>query len=292
MKVDKRILGLAAVSLILSTLIMLTIARERIEKPVEILKNDYPTILEQNRKGTFSFAMVAREKFENLQLRFSILSQVNLKVPEMINPQKAYNATDSPKEVLDNVVKIRWLENETAYMGLEPERIEHRFQLGGRECKMLVYDYSVVLEYVSGRESILAAPLIYAGIIDDQGEAYFLAGTSDFFFTPQKNVVSLSVSHNAEEQNYLPDEQIWEGATRMPLSQAPQGGVLDYAGVGKDDTFSVIFTVEADAQNLPYGFPSLTSPKKLSITFMQAIRIYLDGRLYEEPMFNVMGAQR
>ena len=42
MKVDKRIVGLATVSVILSTLIMFTIAGERIDEPVEILKNDYP----------------------------------------------------------------------------------------------------------------------------------------------------------------------------------------------------------------------------------------------------------
>jgi len=290
LKVDKRILGLAAVSVILSTLIMLTIARERIERPIEILKNDYPSVLEEGRKSTFSFAMVARQKFQNLQIRFSILNAMSPKYAQMVDPKRSFNSSNQPQDVLDNLVKLGWLFNETKLMGLEPERFNHTFQFQGTECRMAVYDFGNVLESVTGRDVALAAPMIYGAIIDANDKAYYLSGESDFFFTPKENVLSLSISHNADEQNYIPDDQIWEGAKRMPISKAPVGGVLDYGPVAKDDTFTVIFTVEPDSRYMPEGFGQTGGDKPIS--FIQMIRIYLDGKLYGEPIINVMQGKK
>jgi hypothetical protein len=290
-KIDKRIVGLALVSVILSTVIMVTIARERIDSPVEILKNDYPSLLEESRKSTFSFAMVARKKVENLQFRFSVLAQKTLKYAEMIDPRKEYNVTDSPDDVLDNVVKLSWLRNETESLGIEPEKYNYTFHFQGAEMQMLLYDYSAILEGISGR-GVLEVPLMFGAIIDSNGEAYYLAGESDFFFAPEENIISLSTSHNAEESNYLPDDQIWEGSNRLPLSEAPGGGVLDYESVDKDDTFAVIFTVEADSENLPEGFGSLPSPTRKPISVIQMVRVYLDGEIFDEPIYNVIQGKK
>ena len=291
MQIDKRMVGLAIVSIILSTLIMLTVARERIDEPIAILKNDYPRILEESRKATFSFALVARKKFENLQLRFSILSQKNLKFNEMIDPRKEYNATDDPEEVLDNIVKLSWLKNESASIGIEPEKFNYTFRFEDTDCRMVIYDYGCVLESLSSQNLILELPLIYAGIIDENGEGYYLAGESDFFFSPEENIVSLSTSHNANESSYIPDDKIWE-ESKLPLSQAPKGGVLDYRSVGKDDTFTVIYTVEADTENLPEGFGSSPSVKKKDISLIQVIRVYLDGEIFDQPIVNIMQGKR
>jgi len=292
LKIDKRIVGLALVSVILSTMIMVTIARERVDQPVEILKNDYPQLIEESRKATFSFAMVARKKFENLQVRFSVLSLRTLKYGDMKDPKKEYNTSSSAEDILGNVVKLSWLENETSLLDIEPEIYDKTIRLDGTPLRLLLVDYSYILEHLSGRDSILGNPLTYGAIIDENGEDYYLEGESNFFFTPQENVISLSTSHNAEEQNYLPDDQIWEGSDRIPLSEAPEGGVLDYEAVDKDDTFTVIFTVEADSANLPAGFGSSTSTDRKDVTMLQIIRIYLDGELFDEPLVNVVKGRR
>jgi hypothetical protein len=291
LKIDKRIVGLALVSVILSTLIMVTIARERIDQPVEILKNDHPDVLEQSRKATFSFAMVARKKCENLQIRFSILSLKALKFNEMIDPKREYNTSSKAEDVLENIVKLGWLRNETSLLGIGPEVFDLTVNLEGVPNRMLIHDYSSIIDSLSGREAILGAPLTYAAIIDENGEEYYLEGISDIFFNPLENVISLSTSHNAEEQNYLPDDQIWEGSNRVPLSEAPEGGILTYSDVEKDDTFTVIFTVEADRANLPEGFGSSPSPDRKQVGLAQMISIYLDGALYDEPIMNMIKAK-
>jgi hypothetical protein len=273
-------------------MIMLTIARERVDEPVEILKNDFPSLIEESRKATFSFAMVARKKFENLQVRFNVLSLRTLKYGDTFDPRRKFNTSDTAEDVLANIVKLSWLENETALLGIEPEIYNQTIWLDGVASRLLLVDYSYILEQLSGRNSILGNPLTYGAIIDENGESYYLEGESDFFFTPQANIISLSTSHNAEEQNYLPDDQIWEGSNRLPLSEAPQGGVLEYAGVDKDDTFTVIFTIEADSGSLPPGFGSVTSPTKKDLSMLQIVRIYLDGELFSEPIINIVKGRR
>jgi hypothetical protein len=271
---------------------MLTIARERVDQPVEILKNDFPSLIEESRKATFSFAMVARKKFQNLQIRFTVLSLRNVRYGDLIDPMRKFNTSDTAEDILANIVKLSWLENETTLLGIEPDEYNQTLWLDGVASRLLLVDYSYILEQLSGRNSILGNPLTYGAIIDENGEAYYLEGVSDFFFTPQENIISLSTSHNAEEQNYLPDDQIWEGSNRLPLSEAPAGGVLDYVGVDKDDTFTVIFTIEADSSNLPPGFGSSPSSAKKDLSMLQIIRIYLDGELFEEPIINIVKGRR
>ena len=290
MKIDKRIVGLALVSVILSTLIMLTIARERIDQPIEILKNDYPMLLEENRKGTFSFAMVTRKKFENVQIRFSVLSQQTLKYGEMLDPKRKFNTSDTAEDVLGNVVKVGWMRNQTGPLGIEPEEYDYTLVLGGVPNRLLIYDYSNILESLSGRESAVGTALTYAAMIDENGEAYYFEGGSDFFFSPSEDIISLSTSHNADERNFLPDDQIWNGSNRLPLSEAPIGGILDFKGVDKDDTFTVIFTVEPE--EIPGASGSAPPPNRKDVAMLQLVRVYLDGEVFDPPIVNAVKGRR
>ncbi len=291
MRIDKRLLGLAAVSLILSTLIMITIAREKIEKPVEILKNEYPTTLKVSQKATFSFAVVARKEFKHVAFRFSLLAQRSLRYSDVLDPRKEFNATSSPDEVLDNVLKIGWLRNQTEPLGIEPERTYTEFEYQGTKFKMVFYDYGPALEPLTGLDAARNTALTYAAIVDENGEWYYFEGAPGFFYRPQENMVSLSISHNTNQTDYLPDDQVWEGSGRLPISAAPPGR-LDYTDVKKDDTFTFIFTVEADQTNLPAGFGSKPAPPRKNISLIEVVKIYLDGELYDQPIFNLIEGER
>ena len=276
MELDKRVAGLAAVSVILSTLIVLTTAGEKIDKTIEILKNKYE---EESMEATCSFALVTRKKFENVQIRFSVMSQITLKRAEMVDPEKKYNASDSPDDMLDNMAKLSWLRNQTAFMGIEPERFSHTFQFEGVDYRMTIHDYSNLVASMFGREVALAVPLIFGAIIDENGEAYYLTGNSDFFFNPEDNIISLRISRNTDEYNYVRDDQIWEGPNCLPISEAPKGGMLDYESVKRDDTLSVSFTA---------GFRSMPPTAGKGISRIQMIKIYLDGEIFDQPIINVV----
>jgi hypothetical protein len=282
---DKRIVGLAIVSLILATLIMVTIARERIDQPIEIIQNEFP---EAMGKSTFKFAVVARQKFEDLRIRFTIMWQEPLAFGDKIDPQKEYNSSSTAEDVLGNSLKLSWLANQTALLNLEPEKYDLTVDLEGTPTRMVIHDYSAMVDSTSGRESILGSPLIYAAIVDENGEEYYLEGISGFFVNPTDNILSLRISHNDQEQHYTQDDQIWEGSGRVPVSEAPTGGILDYSGVDKDDRFNVVLT--AEPRNSPKGFGGDLGSGRKKLAFIEVIRIYADGELYGEPIINVVEA--
>lgn len=281
---DRRVVGLAVVSLVLSTLTVLTIARERVDEPLQILRNDYPSVVEQGQKATFSFVVMAREGFEDVQFRFSILTQKVLRSEDLIDPKRQYQATDDPDEVLHNLVKISWLKNQTEILGIEPEKFNFTLQFQDTECRMVLWDYSSVLETLWGGELALNTAVLYAGVIDENGEDYYLEGESGFFFSLQDNIVSLSIARNTNLTGYLPDDEI-RPESKLPVSRAPKG-VLNYRAVEKDDTFTVVFTVEPEVY--PAGFGSNPSPGSLDISVVQVIRAYLDGVLFDQPIVNIM----
>jgi len=277
--VDKRVLGLAFISLILATLFILTIARENVEQPIEIFQNEYGLT-------DFKFAMVARENFENVQIRFSIMWEKTLEYNQKMDPEKEYDNSSQAEDVLDNNLKLGWLRNETSLLGVGPEVFDLNVVLGGSSTRMLINDYSGIIDSLSGREAILGSPLIYGGMIDENGQEYNLEGVSCFFVNPADNILSLRISHNDDEQNYLPGNLIYEGYDRIPLSEAPQGGILDYSNVKRDDRFNMFLTV--DQRNTPDGFGMVVGADKKNFKFIQMIRIYLDGELYGEPIINIV----
>lgn len=284
MRFDRRVFGLVVVSLVLSTLTVLTIARERVDKPLQILRNECPSSVVGNMKATFSFSVMARERFEDLMLRFSMLTQKALRPEDVIDPNRQFDATEDPEEVLGNVVKIDWLKNQTEVLGIEPEIFNYTFRFQDTGCRMVIWDYSSILESLSGQQLALRAPLLYAAIIDDNGKEYYLEGESGFFFIPQSNIVSLSIARNTNQTGYIPDDEV-RAESKLPLSEAPKG-VLNYKGVEKDDTFAVVFTV--DPQVFPASFASSPPSGKIDISVVQVIRAYLDGVLFDQPIINVM----
>jgi hypothetical protein len=286
MLIDKRMAGLALVSLILATLIMITIARENVEAPIEVFQNEFPPQMASGR-STFRFALVARESFENVQIRFSILWEKSPEFKELVDPGKEFNTSSKAEDVLDNIVKLSWLRNETSLLRIEPEVFDLTVNLGdGAPDRILIHDYSSIIDSLSGRQAMLGAPLTYAAILDENGEEYYMEGASGFFVNPTENVLSLMISRNDQEQNYFPIDQIWEGSNRLPIQEAPEGGILDYADVEKDDRFNVIFTTEN--RDKPPGFGFVLGPDKKDFGYIQMIRVYLDGELYDQPILNVV----
>ena len=284
--IDKRIVGLGLVSLILATLFIITIARENVEAPIEVFQNEFPPQMASGR-STFRFAVVARESFENVQIRFLILWERAPEFKDLVDPGRIFNTSSRAEEVLGNIVKLSWLRNETSLLGIEPEVFDLTVDLGeGTPNRMLIHDYSSIIDSLSGREAILGAPLTYAAIIDENGKEYYLEGASDFFVNPADNILSLMISRNDQEKSYYPTDQIWEGSNRLPIPEAPKGGILDYADVEKDDRFNVILTTEN--RNKPPSFGFVLGPDKKDFGYIQMIRIYLDGDLYDEPILNVV----
>jgi len=278
MAIDERILGLAFVSLLLSGLIVFTLAREKADRPIELLKNQFPSVMPA-AETTFSFALVARERIADIRLEFYMVTPAYPVQADLVEPRKQYQAQDGPLDVLANVARLGWFRNRTASVGLVPEEISRTVTVGKSQFRLLLQDYTTPLHAILGENATLKVPLIYGAMINETGYACYLEGGPNFFAFPELNINVLTISHNEDEKRYVPLDKIWEGSGQLPLSEAPRG-VVEFKSVAKDDTMTVILTVE----------PKTFSPpsSRRDVALIQLIQIYLDGELYDEPVVNVV----
>ena len=270
--IDKRVLGIGIVSVILATLLILTIAGDISDEPIEILENEYPLTLPKG-EATFTFSLIARKDIENLQIRFSSLTPRILDITGLIDGKREYQAGDTPEDVFDNVLKFDWFQNKTSALGMEPERFTRVLRGEGSDYQTTILDYSPIIEYLAGGEATVDMPLIFGAMINETGDYLYLEGFSDLLVYPIRNFKMLTITHNENQTTYIPDDLVWEGSGRLPLTSAPRG-VIEFNAVNKDDTMTVIFSMEP---NLIPG-PGL----------LQIIRVYIDGEMFEEPKMNLI----
>ncbi len=280
MGVNTKAIGLAAVSLILSGLTVVTLATTRAKDPIEVLDNQHPAIHRSGDEAFYSLAVLARNKHDRVSLEFSMLMLKRLDSSQMIDPKKEYDSTSVPEDVLGNSRKLAWLRNRTKALGLEPERFARTLKIRETLLSLSVEDYGV-LKQILGQETILDQPLVFCAAVDRDGKAYYMEGVSDFFYQPETNIKTMGIIHGEEETLYVPDGQATGGSERLPLSQAPRGYV-EFESARRDDTIKVFFTVKS--RSLPRGFYTEI------ISFLQIIKIRLNGKLCCDPIVNIMEA--
>lgn len=277
MHLDKRVAGLGAISLILSTLLILTIAGERADEPIEILENDYPKILSRGQT-TFSLSLVARRDFETIQVQFTSATPVAVDVTDLVDPRREYGPGDEAGDVFDNMLKYDWFRNRTKGLGIAPESYSRSLTVGATDFHAEVVDYSSVMAYLVGHDATLGVPLVYIAMMNEAGDYHYLEGFSEFIVAPERNIKSLSISHNDNETKYVVEDRIREGSDLLPVWEAPRG-ILEFRQVKKDDTVTAIMTVE------PLYIPSALGS---DLALVQMMKIYLDGELYGDPIINVV----
>ena len=275
--VGRRVLGLAAVSMILSSLIVASIARERVAEPVEVLKNEFPEV-SQPGSGAFSFSVVFRRSVEEAQLRFYALYSAVYPAVELVDPDRVFNETSSPKDMIMNVKAFKWFSEKASAIGLLPEDVEANVKIGGEEYKLLLHDYSRVLEAVCGNETTASVSPVFGCVMNRSGAGYYLVGDPGFFRAANATLLGLAISAGGAEHRYVPDDQVKGGSGELPLSQAPSG-VLTFRKVEKDDVVNVVFSVRGGA---------LPRPMKTPIAMVQMVEIYVDAKIMGEPILNII----
>jgi len=275
-----RLVALAFVSLVISGLLVFTFAEEKSDQPVEILRNEYPKTLPQG-ETTFSFSLVAREDLARLEIRFASVTTKDLSPDELIDPDIQENITD-PEDLLDNVMRNVWFVEKTAELGIEPVEDRMEIDIQGSDFDLLVRDYTDMITChlgpsLLGQNVTRNVPLIF-GVFMNETNHQYLEGKLDFFPVPTLNIKALTISHNENETRYIPDDDVWEGSDRLPISSAPRGLAV-FESVDRDDTVTVVITVE------PGSFSRATDSP---IAMLHLISIYIDGERYSEPIANIL----
>lgn len=263
MKTDRRVVGLALVSLTISALVVFSFAKEAYDQPVEIIRNQFPTA-----GGTaYTFALVARKDIENLEVRFAILSKEELRDEEMVDPEMEFGPGSRPEDILANVRRLIWFKERMEAQGILPEGCSGSVRVGNSDYDLVCFDYGRILDHLLGTNETLNLPTIHGALVNSTGHHYYMEGKSRFTTGAIK---SLAVSHNEMKVTYVPDAEAEEGSEGVPLSEGPRG-VLYHQSLHKDDTVSLVIAIEPFA-----GFE------------VRIISIYADGKLCGEPIIDVM----
>lgn len=274
MELDRRIIGLALVSLIISALVVFSLAKEVTDQPFEIIRNEFPSPGET----IFTFALVAREDIENLQLRFSVIYPRILRAEEVVDPEffevvhqdiGGYQITpgSGPEDVLGNIRRLPWFWEEMDDQGISPDSDTRTVRIGRSEYDLLFHDYSRIMDHILGTNETASLQLVHGALVNSTGHCFYMDGGSAF---SPGTVKLLSISHNERKASYVPDVQVSEGSEELPLSTAPHG-VVEFESVKRDDTVSVVINIE------PYGG-----------FVLQIIRVYTDGELHDRPIVNAV----
>ena len=285
MKTDSRVIGLAVISLIVSALIVFSFAKEVVDQPVEIIKNEIPSVGET----IFTFALVAREDIENLELRFLFLTPDHrVRAEEMVDPDAFVRVSDpppsiggyhieagsSPEDVLANIRRLGWFKERMANQNIVPEEDTTKIEFAGSEYDLLYVDYSQIMDYVIGANETANLPLVYAALINSTGHSLYLEGSSAFYsWLGTKQVV---ISHNDQKTTYVLEHQLTGASDELPLSAAPRGTPV-FESVKRDDTISVVINIDPLAEGVLNR-----------LLYLQIIKVYADGELFDEPIVNVL----
>ena len=285
MKTDNRVIGLAVISLIVSALIVFSFAREVVDQPVEIIKNEIPSVGET----TFTFALVAREDIENLELRFLFLATGHrVRAEELVDPDAFVRASDppqsiggyhietggGPEDVLANIRRLGWFKERMANQNIVPEEDRTKIEFAGSEYDLLYVDYSQIMDYVIGSNESANLPLVYAALTNSTGHSLYMEGSSAFYSL--SGTKHIAISHNEVKTSYVLEHQLTGASDEFPLSAAPRGTPI-FESVKRDDTISVVINIDPLAEGTVNR-----------LFYLQIIKVYADGELFDVPIVNVL----
>ncbi len=273
---DRRIAGLALVSITLSGLLVFSFAEERSENPIDVLTNEYPDLLPSG-EVTMALSIAARRPIKRVDIRSITLTTRDLNTGWLIDPKMEYNESSTPYDVLGNDLRLQWYGEELSRMGLEPRTLNATITLEDSDFSLTCIDYTDIISHLLGTGATANISLAYAVAMNETGYFLWLEGGNDFFVRPNRNIQRLMFSHNENETTYVPEDEIFEGSGLLPLSEAPRG-VVSYQSVERDDTISVITTFDTRS------VPSATSSPIASV---QVIDVLVDGEA-QRPVINVI----
>jgi len=264
--------------LITSALIVFSFAREKIDSPVVILKNLYPSVLFSQASVTtrermdFSFSLAARREIKTLEVQYVTLVQTDpvftggnqtgmdlREICEGISPiGKMIEATGNdlvPYDVLEAEGSVRNLSYAGLFFDFPLTRLFNDPSTSGQ-----VYSSFLVLE--NGTDIV------------------YFEGISDFFLYRLGGFVDVDLPEGDEQKSAIATMRIrkneettsYSSATDAPpgwlgMEETPEFGRVVFKDVEKHDTFTIDFTVEIPRR-----------PQKWSA---QVIRVYADGTLVD-----------
>lgn len=277
---DRRLAGILAICLVLSTTITLLLIGEK-SSGATIIENLFPDAIYRSRdRGslTFHHGMVSRQRFATLTMDFYALRKTDLNLTLDFDEATLGSLSE-------DLAEISALSQASRELDIEPMFLTMEVEMDDRRMRLKLLDFTNVFDGFAPSEvkqfpqgmggSLYASPsptLCFAFLFDDSGRLdSTYEGVRDFFFDRDLTVADLYFRRNDETSSFISSRLGPQPEGRRVLD-APRGH-LAFDNVGRDDRLDVGFSVN-----------SLWLPGR--IRMVQLILVYGDGcPLYTQANF-------
>jgi len=264
-------LGIVAVSLILSSTIILLIAINRgVQMDVKLADIQFPKALFDESSGSTAFhsLLVTRRPMKKLEIAFYCLQSVQ---PVWTNRTPVSDRDKIAMSILQVQNKVRICRilglNYTVERGIP-------VILGGKNCSMDLYDFSILnrFEEYAGynRTPIVAEALLFNA--SDGTLLLFSEGVADFFWEKGKLLERLDIRIQENSTTYYPDEVIEMFNQYPSISDDSPPGRIVLHNPPKDTRVEVLMEIKGNPQEgRPWGR-----------VVTMGMRVLCDGRVQEQ----------
>ncbi len=276
---DRRLLGTLIIAAIVSSALFNILFGERVERTIEILKNDWDVPSARGRlqlppaegRSPYTLSIMVRRPVTDLVLRFCVLRNRTFAVnytdwQSLTVVEKALRV----KQVRELDEKVRAL---SEVVDLEVVRKELEVGSEGETFKLLLMDYSSCLEGLAPPGAGSDLPLVFAFFFDGSGNiTQFYSGFAEFFLAWKNSIqdVVIQLNDNATKYSSTPLRQ----SGVLPLDDLPALGTVRFRDLHKDDR--IFFSMAVNGARV-----------EGSQAIMQVVQVRLDGE-YTDPLINIL----
>ena len=280
MRVERRLIGVILISLIVGSLISLYIIREKIETPVSLIDESFPSRalagtsdLDQDK---YSVAFICREDLTEVAVQFASLIEVE---PVFIGARKQVDDLQRAGEQVEQVKNQVMLLEKAGY---EPDVIVTDVEVEGRKQTAVIYDFSTRLSAVLPKSGSSHYRSVYLVLVNKSKMIDGLfEGVPDFFFMKQFSLQSLEVARNANKTVYMKAKEKGQKEGTLPISDVPEYGSVAFTDLRRNDRVSIVYRVMSRHERYPVVFRKELSTAKY---IAQMVKFQIDGEVARDKL--------
>lgn len=273
--IDRRLMGILALTFILSTGAFSLFVGEKVKEPLEILRNEWNlprdesgAYLLPSEEGRYAYGVVvvARKPIRRLELVFVALENASgILSPTLprgaASPQQAFLSLPE----VGNLTSVIYDYATDSPMRLD--EVEFMLNLSGVPRNGVLLDLTDPSRPVAPRSRLRSLATVHVLLIDEDGTIdQYYRGYPDFFVDRNHSIIDITVQHNQNLTKY--SQRTTQQGTSLLMDKAPPIGHLVFDDLKKDDQVFVSFAIN----------PALVSTREAII---QAVLIFVNGDYYE-----------
>ncbi len=279
--VDRKLVGILAIALILSTGAFSFIVGERVKEPIEILKHAWN--IPRNAQGDYalprtegryvhSLGLVIRKPVRRLEILFATLenSTFQLESNASIDP--------SPAEQFLTIEGVgsmtSRIQGYAESSGARLENVGFSLAYSGGEYDGRLIDFTDLVRPVAQEELQHSLPTVHALLFNSSGLAsQYYRGYPDFYLNRETAILDLTIQHNQNVTRY--SQRTTEQGTSLLMKYSPQIGRIVFDDLAKEDQVFVTTAIDSARPELSY----IVNPPWEAVIHLALI--FVDGEYYD-----------